>query len=101
MLTMGVPPADIAPPSTSRPSSPVPLAGEDGYTYTLQRIGTDSDKQSVEKELAELRERLSKVEQWEARREEIEKELNDVLISGGGKLPPPPPYEVSEQESES
>lgn len=67
--------------------------GEDTYTYTLQRIGTESEKQSVEKELAELRDRLSKVEQWKARRKEIENELNDVLTAGGETLAPPrPPY---------
>lgn len=98
LLTMGVAPS--APPSTSRPSSPVPLVGDDAYTYTLQRIGTESDKQSVEKELTELRERLGKVEQWKARRAEIEDELNDVLVSGGGKLEPPPPYD-GEPEKEA
>ena len=90
MLTMGVPPTTTVASSTSRPSSPVPLLGEDSYTYTLQRIGTESDKQSVEKELVELRERLGKVEQWKLRREEIERELNDVMTKDGEVLPPPP-----------
>jgi len=44
----------------------------------------------VEKELAELRERLSKVEEWTRRREEIEVELRQVLTEGGEILLPPP-----------
>jgi len=44
-------------------------------TYRLQRIGTAAEKQSVEKELAGLRERLANVGRWEARREEIDSEL--------------------------
>ena len=92
---MGVPPDNVSRPSSSRPSSPVPLEGEDGYSYTLQRIGTEVEKQSVEKELAELRERLSQVEEWKKRRQEIEEELDSVLTSKG-EIVPPPPYQQGE-----
>ncbi len=44
----------------------------------------------MEKELAGLRERLSKVEEWKKRREEIDRELRDVLMEGGGVVAPPP-----------
>ena len=98
MLTMGVPPSTSVPLSTSRPSSPVPLVGDETYTYTLQRIGTESEKQSVEKELAELRERLDKVEEWKRRKQEIEQELNEVLMMGGEALAPPP-YETEPREA--
>jgi ATP-binding cassette, subfamily D (ALD), peroxisomal long-chain fatty acid import protein len=37
-----------------------------------------------------LRERLSKVEEWRRRHEEIERELNEVWLEGGKSLPPPP-----------
>ncbi len=86
-LTLGIPPPESASPDSS--SSSPPLVGE-SYTYSLQRIGTASEKQSVEKELAELRERLSKVEEWTRRREEIEVELRQVLTEGGEILLPPP-----------
>ena len=45
----------------------------------------------MEKELQELRRRLSQVEEWKRRREEIEEELRKVLIEGEkGDLDPPP-----------
>jgi hypothetical protein len=55
----------------------------------MQQIGTTAEKSSVEKELAELRERLAKVEEWKTRRQEIEDELNKVWVSSGNELPPP------------
>lgn len=64
--------------------------GESGEEWDLQRIGTESEKSSVEKELAELRDRLAKVEEWKQRRQEIEDELNKVWVEGGDTLPPPP-----------
>jgi len=60
-----------------------------GQTYMLQRVGTEQEKQSVEKELSELKERLSKVERWRKRREEIDVELGIVRVEGGDVLPPP------------
>jgi ATP-binding cassette subfamily D (ALD) long-chain fatty acid import protein len=71
------------------------------HTYTLtlgvdsdtewefQRIGTASEKSSVEKELAELRERLAKVDMWKKRKGEIEEELGRVWVEGGEELEEP------------
>jgi ATP-binding cassette subfamily D (ALD) long-chain fatty acid import protein len=74
--------------------------GDHGDEWDFQRIGTESEKSSVEKELAELRERLSKVEEWKERRQEIEEELNRVWVEGkdgeGQEELPPPPYLESE-----
>lgn len=67
--------------------------GEHGDEWDFQRIGTASEKSSVEKELAELRERLERVEEWKQRRNEIEKELGQVWVEGGGDPLAPPPYE--------
>ncbi|KAB8446251.1 hypothetical protein FH972_025233 [Carpinus fangiana] len=67
------------------------------YTYSLQRIGTESEKQSVEKELAELRERISHVEEWKRRRAQIDVDLKEVLTEGGDALAPPP-YEAEEKK---
>ena len=46
------------------------------------------EKQSVDKELSELRERLSHVEEWTRRRDEIDEELRKVLVQGDCDLPP-------------
>ncbi|KAF1851353.1 peroxisomal ABC transporter-like protein [Cucurbitaria berberidis CBS 394.84] len=64
--------------------------GDHGDEWEFQRIGTESEKSSVEKELAELRERLAKVEEWKRRRQEIENELNKVWVNSGDELAPPP-----------
>ena len=64
-------------------------SGETGEEWEFQRIGTESEKSSVEKELHELRERLAKVEEWKKRRQEIDDELNKVWIESGEELPPP------------
>ena len=42
------------------------------------RVGTASEKDSVEKELQELRERLAQVDAWKLRRREIDEELGKV-----------------------
>ncbi|KAF2470964.1 peroxisomal ABC transporter-like protein [Lindgomyces ingoldianus] len=73
--------------------------GDNGDEWELQRIGTESEKSSVEKELRELRERLAKVEEWKQRKEEIEDELNKVWVDGGEELPPPP-YVDSENDGQ-
>jgi ATP-binding cassette subfamily D (ALD) long-chain fatty acid import protein len=57
--------------------------GDDSDDWEFQRIGTESEKSSVEKELAELRERLAKVEEWKSRKAEIEEELNRVWVKHG------------------
>ena len=56
--------------------------GEEANEYEFLRIGTASEKDSVEKELHELRERLAQVEQWKQRRREIEEELAKVWVAG-------------------
>jgi ATP-binding cassette, subfamily D (ALD), peroxisomal long-chain fatty acid import protein len=49
--------------------------GDAGDEWEFERIGTEREKMQVERELQELKERLSQVEKWKQRREEIEKEL--------------------------
>lgn len=78
--------------------------GNEGESWEFQRIGTEMEKQSVEKELAELRDRLTKVEEWKQRKKEIDEELNKVWIEGGEELAPPPYAETAdatEQETHS
>ncbi|KAF2268205.1 hypothetical protein CC78DRAFT_455470 [Lojkania enalia] len=75
--------------------------GENGDEWELQRIGTESEKSSVEKELHELRERLAKVEEWKQRKQEIEAELNKVWLEGGDELAPPPYVEERRVEVDS
>lgn len=64
--------------------------GQGGDEWVFERIGTEREKMVVEKELQDLRERLSQVEEWKARREAIEKELARVWVEGGKDLDPPP-----------
>jgi ATP-binding cassette, subfamily D (ALD), peroxisomal long-chain fatty acid import protein len=63
--------------------------GEAGEEWEFQQIGTAAEKSTVEKELAELREQLGKVEGWKQRREEIDAELNKVWVEGGDELDEP------------
>lgn len=72
--------------------------GEHGDEWEFQRIGTESEKSSVEKELAELRERLAKVEEWKKRKDEIDEELGRVWLEGGDELAPPAYAEVEEEK---
>ena len=69
---------------------------EDGSGWALERIGTEEEKLGVERELAELRARLERVEGWERRRREIEEELAKVWVEGReeGELAPPAYVEV-------
>ncbi|KAI5864830.1 ABC transporter transmembrane region 2-domain-containing protein [Durotheca rogersii] len=64
--------------------------GESGDEWEFERIGTEREKMQVERELHELHERLSQVEEWKRRREEIEKELAQVWVEGDASLDPPP-----------
>lgn len=57
--------------------------GEDASQYEFLRIGTQSEKESVEKELQELRERLANIEGLKQRRENIDAELNKVWVQNG------------------
>jgi ATP-binding cassette, subfamily D (ALD), peroxisomal long-chain fatty acid import protein len=70
--------------------------GDHGDEWEFQRIGTESEKSSVEKELVELREKLAKVEEWKKRKEEIDEELGRVWVEGGEELGPPAYAEVNE-----
>jgi len=63
--------------------------GENGDEWEFERIGTEREKMHVERELQDLRERLTKVEEWRTRRDEIEKELAQVWVEGGDSLLPP------------
>ena len=66
--------------------------GDDGSEWAFERIGTEQEKLGVEKELAELRAQLAKVETWKTRRKEIVEELGHVWIEGKmhqEELPPP------------
>ena len=69
--------------------------GEEGEEWIFDRIGTEEEKEGVERELESLRETLGKVEGWRRRREEIEKELGKVWVAAdesmerGEELPPP------------
>lgn len=74
--------------------------GEHGDEWAFERIGTEREKMHVEKELAELRERLAQVEEWKRRRDEIEKELAQVWVEGGDALSPPVQAEVTEPAAE-
>ncbi|TPX17157.1 uncharacterized protein E0L32_003275 [Thyridium curvatum] len=69
--------------------------GEHGDEWAFERIGTEREKMHVEKELADLRERLAQVEEWKRRRDEIEKELAQVWVEGGDALSPPVQAEVT------
>ena len=71
--------------------------GEDGDEWDFQRIGTAMEKASVDKELAQLREKLAKVDQIKQRRADIEEELNRVWVEGGTELEPPA-YQTGEAE---
>ena len=76
--------------------------GDDGEGWECERIGTDSEKMNVEKELQELRDRLSQVESWTKRREDIVEELNKVWVGDDEESEElaPPPYIEQEQEQE-
>lgn len=63
--------------------------GDEGDEWEMQKIGTESEKDSVEKEISELKERLSKVDEWKQRKAEIEQELAKVWIEGGSILEAP------------
>lgn len=75
--------------------------GEEGDEWVFDRIGTEEEKEGVERELESLRERLAQVEGWRKRRDEINAELGKVWISGqnGGESELPSP-EYMEKGSE-
>ena len=70
--------------------------GEEGFDWEMVRIGTEEEKLGVEKEIGELKQKLSMVAEWEARRDAIQSELNQVFVaakqagmSEGGRLEKP------------
>ncbi|KAI9820113.1 MAG: hypothetical protein M1832_003820 [Thelocarpon impressellum] len=63
--------------------------GPDMAGWEFERIGTAKEKLGVERELAELRERLGRVEEWKRRRAEVEVELGRVWVDGGEELEGP------------
>lgn len=63
--------------------------GENGEGWEFERIGTEREKMQVEKEVQDLRERLSQVDEWKKRRDEIEKELAAVWTDKGESLDAP------------
>ncbi|EKD18560.1 uncharacterized protein L3040_007420 [Drepanopeziza brunnea f. sp. 'multigermtubi'] len=63
--------------------------GADGSEWDWERIGTEQEKMGVERELRELREQLSKVQEWEERKREIDGELAKVWVEGGDILESP------------
>ena len=67
--------------------------GEEGDEWVFDRIGTEEEKEGVERELESLRERLAQVEGWRKRRDEINTELGKVWVSGqnGGESELPSP----------
>ena len=75
--------------------------GESGDGWEFERIGTEREKLQVEKELQDLRERLSKVDEWKQRRSEIEEELAAVWTDAGESLSAPSYTEVERPESEA
>ena len=74
--------------------------GDSGEEWEFQRIGTQAEKSSVEKELKELRERLANVDQWTKRRQAIDDELNKVWVEGSGEELAPPAYGQNESAAE-
>ncbi|KAK6350316.1 hypothetical protein TWF696_006547 [Orbilia brochopaga] len=60
--------------------------GEYGNEWEFDRIGAERERMSIEKEIKDLEEKLAKVEEMEKRRDDIERELKNVLIEGGGDL---------------
>ena len=75
--------------------------GEEGDEWVFDRIGTEEEREGVERELESLRERLAQVEGWRKRRDEINTELGKVWISGqNGGISELPPAEYMEKEFE-
>ncbi|EWC48684.1 hypothetical protein DRE_01906 [Drechslerella stenobrocha 248] len=74
--------------------------GEYGSGWEFDRIGAERERMSIEKEIKDLEEKLAKVEQMEARRVEIERELKNVLVEGGDLGPADNAQEIEGPEVE-
>ena len=75
--------------------------GEEANEYEFNRIGTANEKSSVEREIQELREKLSQVEDWKQRRKAIDEELSKVWVSGQEQELPAPEYHNGSSEGET
>lgn len=75
--------------------------GDDADGWEFERIGTEREKMQVEKEVQELRERLSQVDELKKRREEIEQELAAVWTDKGDLLDAPSYIGIDELPAES
>ncbi|KIV97016.1 hypothetical protein PV10_00823 [Exophiala mesophila] len=73
--------------------------GDEGYDWEMVRIGTEQEKLGLDKEIGELKERLSKVEEWTRRKKEIDEELGRVLLKGDQAELEKPGYIKHEDES--
>lgn len=79
--------------------------GVGSVDWTLERIGTEAERLEADRELAQLRDRLSQVERWKSRRAAIERELGEVWIAGDddGELEAPryiKPQDTKAQEQQ-
>lgn len=72
--------------------------GERADEYEFLRVGSADEKLGVERELAELKERLEQVDEWKRRRDEINDELKGVRRADGEKVEAP--EYLREQEGE-
>ncbi|KAL9022205.1 MAG: hypothetical protein Q9185_000605 [Variospora sp. 1 TL-2023] len=68
--------------------------------WSFDRIGTVEERVGVEREVQALREKLGRVEEWRRRKEEIERELARVWVSGEEEELPPPAYLEEKEEDE-
>jgi len=73
--------------------------GESGDAWEFDRIGTEREKMQVEKELHEIREKLSQVDEWKERRAAIESELAAVWTEKGEELEAPSYVNVASEGS--
>lgn len=73
--------------------------GDEGYDWEMVRIGTEKEKLGLEKEIAELKDKLAMVQQWETRRKEIEEELGKVLVVGKKEELKSPDYALDGDEN--
>lgn len=71
--------------------------GDDGSEWEYERIGTDEEKMGVEREVQELKEKLSQVKHWKARRDAIDDELAKVWTEAGTALDVPTDLAVTRE----
>lgn len=72
--------------------------GDNGDQWEWERIGTEEEKMGVERELADLRERLAKVQEWKQKKSDIEGELAKVWVDGGETLEEPEYLSAAENQ---